>query len=237
MVNVPGIPGTAASTHSEVDLSQDGQEITASAGETGGSAKFAVQVAGEVKVPQGLVLALRTPEHRVVRAATVSTQGECEILEVPPGKYDVLAATPINDYAVASMVINGSRSSGHSLTVVAGTSVDATVTLVGGQVVVQGVAKREGKGVAGAMVVLVPKDPQKHGELFRRDQSDSDGTFSLATVIPGEYTVVAIEDGWDLDWSQPGVIVHYLAKGRRLAVSANERDSVHLPEPVEVQSR
>jgi hypothetical protein len=37
-------------------------------------------------------------------------------------------------------------------------------------------------------------------DLFRRDQSDLDGTFSLHGVIPGTYTVVAIDNGWDLDW-------------------------------------
>jgi len=158
-------------------------------------------------------------------------------MEIPPGNYELLAGTPNNDYAVTAMVINGARSRGHSLAVTSGASLDATITLVGGQAVVQGVAKRDGKAAAGAMVVLVPKDPDAHAELFRRDQSDSDGTFSLATVIPGEYTVVAIEDGWDLDWSQPGVILRYMAKGRRVVVSANEREAIHLSEPVEVQSR
>jgi protocatechuate 3,4-dioxygenase beta subunit len=38
------------------------------------------------------------------------------------------------------------------------------------------------------VVVLVPTDPDANSELFRRDQSDSDGNFTLATVIPGEYS-------------------------------------------------
>jgi len=33
------------------------------------------------------------------------------------------------------------------------------------------------KPVAGIMVALVPDDPEMHIELFRRDQSDFDGTF------------------------------------------------------------
>ena len=237
MMRVPGIhdsgtPGIQA----EIDLSQDGQEITPSAGQPAGIVKFAVNVAGEGRLPQGLMLGLRTAEHRLVRTAPVNAQGECE-MEIPPGNYELLAGTPNNDYAVTAMVINGARSRGHSLAVTSGASLDATITLVGGQAVVQGVAKRDGKAAAGAMVVLVPKDPDAHAELFRRDQSDSDGTFSLATVIPGEYTVVAIEDGWGLDWSQPGVILRYMAKGRRVVVSANEREAIHLSEPVEVQSR
>src|ERR1700676_188673 len=66
---------------------------------------------------------------------------------------------------------------------------------------------------------LVPKDPESHSDLFRRDQSDQDGSFSLRSVIPGTYTVVAIEDGWDLDWSRPGVIAHYVKHGQTVTVT------------------
>jgi hypothetical protein len=100
-----------------------------------------------------------------------------------------------------------------------------------------GFAKRGGKGVPGAMIVMVPKDPEAHGELFRRDQSDLDGTFSLGTVIPGEYTIVAIENGWDLNWSQPGVIAHYLPKGRQVVVAPTAQEPVRVSEPLEVQPR
>jgi len=41
---------------------------------------------------------------------------------------------------------------------------------------VEGTAKRAGTPFAGAMVVLVPEDPEDNADLFRRDQSDLDGT-------------------------------------------------------------
>jgi hypothetical protein len=82
-----------------------------------------------------------------------------------------------------------------------------------------------------------PKDPEANGELFRRDQSDLDGTFGLGTVIPGDYTIVAIENGWDLNWSQPGVIAHYVEHGKKITVPAGAQEPVHLTEPVEVQPR
>ena len=87
------------------------------------------------------------------------------------------------------------------------------------------------------MIVMVPKDPEMNGELFRRDQSDLDGTFSLGTVIPGEYTVVAIQNGWDLNWSEPGVIAHYVEHGNKITVPAGAREPVHLAEPVEVVNK
>jgi len=68
------------------------------------------------------------------------------------------------------------------------------------------------------MIVLVPKDPENNRDRFRRDQSDFDGTFTLRSVIPGEYTILAIEDGWDLDWAKPAVIEHYAAHGQPIVV-------------------
>lgn len=219
MLRLPGMPDSGQTgAQSEVDLTQDGQEVTPSAGDVSGGAKFAVHIAGESQVPQGLMLALRTPEHRVIRSAPVDVQGKCEMQDIPPGKYDLLAASPNTDYAVTALVINGSTGRGRELEMAGGISIDATVTLIAGKATVQGVAKRDGKAIAGAMVVLVPKAPVGHLELFRRDQSDSDGTFSLPNVIPGEYTVVAIEDGWDLHWSEPGVIGHYVPKGQKVVV-------------------
>jgi len=60
----------------------------------------------------------------------------------------------------------------------------------------------------------------------RRDQSDSDGTFTLAGAIPGKYTVVAIENGWDLEWLNPDVIKPYLGQGTPLEVMPNGKYEV-----------
>jgi hypothetical protein len=56
-----------------------------------------------------------------------------------------------------------------------------TLTVVGGAADVNGLAQRAGKGLGGAMVVLVPKNPEANRELFRRDQSDLDAA-SLSTA-------------------------------------------------------
>jgi hypothetical protein len=96
--------------------------------------------------------------------------------------------------------------------------------------------KKAGKPFAGAMVVLVPKNPETEHDLFRRDQSDLDGTFSMRGVIPGSYTLLAIEKGWDLDWSQSGVLAVYVKHGRKIQIGQGGRP-MFLAEPIEVQSR
>ena len=109
--------------------------------------------------------------------------------------------------------------------------------MVGGSLNVEGSTKRGGKPFAGAMVVLVPKNPEENRDLFRRDQSDLDGTFNLQNVVPGSYTVLAIENGWDLDWSQPAVIAAYLNHGRAIEVGNHFGRAMNLSDSVEVQSK
>ena len=86
------------------------------------------------------------------------------------------------------------------------------------------------------MILLVPKDPATEREMFRRDQSDSDGSFELSRVVPGEYTVVAIEDGWTLDWARAEVIAHYLAGGQKITVPPRIKDFA-MKEMVTVQPK
>jgi hypothetical protein len=71
----------------------------------------------------------------------------------------------------------------------------------------------------------------------RRDQSDSDGSFALRDVAPGRYTVVAIEDGWDLDWARPEVIGRYLSGGIPVTVTESSGKLLRLSQAVPVQGR
>jgi hypothetical protein len=91
---------------------------------------------------------------------------------------------------------------------------------------ISGTALRDGKPVSGAMIVLVPENFQSNGSLIRRDQSDSDGTFTLRAVLPGKYTVLALENAWDLEWLNPAVLMPYLPGGTPLEVNARQKYSI-----------
>ena len=209
------------SRSSEVEISQDNQELDASAGQAGSNISAKVELIGETAPPPQMVFALRNAQHRVVARAELSATRELSFADVAPGSYEVLAGSAIRAYSVVSMMVNGSPVPGRSFTVPAGLSLALSLSVAGGAADVNGVAQRAGKGAAGAMVVLIPKNPEANRDLFRRDQSDLDGTFTFHSVIPGAYTVIAIENGWDLDWSKPAVIAHYGAHGQKLMVGGS----------------
>ena len=53
--------------------------------------------------------------------------------------------------------------------------------------------------------------------------------FRSADAAPGQYTVVAIEDGWGMDWTRPEVIGRYLPGGIAVTVQDTLDRYVRLP--------
>ncbi len=88
---------------------------------------------------------------------------------------------------------------------------------------VEGVAERNGRPASGVMVLLAPEDAKDNQILFRRDQSDSDGSFLLFNIIPGRYRLLAIDEGWELDWADPNVLAAYLKKSITVRVYAHDK--------------
>ncbi len=224
---------------SDVYLNEDGQELDVSGGAPTASVKATVQLRGSAKLPAQLSLALRNNKNAVVAGSLVQVneKGEAEFTDIAPGKYDVVAGSPTRSFSISRITSGGQATSGHVLNVPAGSSLNISLSLVGGAVTVEGFAKRSGKAAPGVMVVLAPKHPESNRDLFRRDQSDLDGSFTLRNVIPGFYTIVAIEKGWDLDWAKPAVIATYLQHGQPIVVTEPAKGTLQLPNPVEVQPK
>lgn len=220
-----------------VDFTKDGELIDTSKSEAASQVKCSVQISGEPTIPPNLMVALRSGGRGIAVARPVDSKGEAELPEVAAGRYEVSVFGGAKRYSISRMSAEGADVSGHILTVTPGSSPSVSLTVVGGSVEVEGTAKKAGKGFAGAMVVLVPTNPEVDHDLFRRDQSDLDGTFTLHGVVPGSYTLVAIENGWDLDWSKPGVIAAYAKHGRSVRVGTQGEHSMSVAESVDVQPK
>jgi len=137
--------------------------------------------------------------------------------EIRPGTYDVVLNNAPG-FQVKSLLAKGARVPGKTIEI-SGGSVQVVVTATHGVARIDGVVQRDDKPFAGAMVVLVPHDQTGNWSMFRRDQSDSDGTFTMLEVLPGRYTLIALENGWDLDWASRSVLQPYLKNGTPVEVT------------------
>ena len=228
--------GNSMTARGDVFLNTDGQELDLTSGASAGTVKASVQIRGVTKLPDGLTVALRNGKGRIVTGAQDSDKGEVEFPALAPDRYEVIAGSAAKTYSVLRIIFEGEAKSGHFLNVTPGANLAVSLDLTGGAVTVQGFAKRSGKAAAGVMIVLVPQNPEENLDLFRRDQSDLDGSFGLQQIIPGAYTILAIEDGWDLDWAKPAVIESYRKHGQKIVVGG-EKGSMKLSSPVEVQPK
>ncbi|HSY31026.1 MAG TPA: carboxypeptidase regulatory-like domain-containing protein [Verrucomicrobiae bacterium] len=222
---------------SEISLDKDGQELDVSHAEAMASLKLSVKMPRQAPVSQQVTVGLQDSRIRIIAANAIDASGEVTLEGIPPGKYALVAFSPDSAYSVVRTVFSGVETSDHVLTLTAGSSLSGTVFLALGVVAVEGFVHRGGKPSSGVMVALIPKDPRSHLDMFRRDQSDSDGSFTLPAVIPGTYTLIAVEDAWGFQWMQPDVLNRYLQHGQNLTIGELMTNSVHLPEPVEVQPR
>jgi hypothetical protein len=172
--------------------------------------------------------------------ASEFNHGAFSLAAVPAGRWKVEVEQSGLPLPAISVAVSG-RANTRNLITVQDRAVTAVVRVSSGGMRVEGFARRGAKGVAGAMVLLVPRDPVAFPDLVRRDQSDSDGSFAIRDAAPGEYTVVAIEDGWDLDWTRPEVIGRYLPGGLAVTVTdtrdRNGDKVIRLAGPVPVQKR
>jgi len=222
---------------SEMDLVKDGQELDTSRSEPDARVKLSVKMPGQEPLPKQFYLALQDSRRQNVAFKPVDAAGETIFEDLPAGKYAIRVFSPAKPYSVVRTSSQGIEIAGHDLNITPGASLNIVVFLVSGVVTVEGFVKRGDKPLAGVMIALVPKDPESHLETFRRDQSDFDGSFVLHSVIPGSYTIVAVEDAWGFQWMQPGVLARYVQRGQDLTIGELMKGSVHLPDPVEVQPR
>jgi hypothetical protein len=134
-------------------------------------------------------------------------------LQVPPGRYEVTLQTR-SDTFLTGVSAQGATVNGRMVTVHSG---EATLTLHTriGRITVTGIATMGSKPCSGAAVLLVPAGLDDPGSFttLARDQSNTDGSFELESVVPGQYILIAVDHGWHINWKDPETLRKYLTHG------------------------
>jgi len=222
---------------SVIDLRNDGQELNLGAGEPRASLKLTVETSGHEPLPREFRIMLFDGHNRNWAFQEVDANGVALIENLPTGKYRMVIYSPSKAYSVLRTLSEAGKTSGDEVNMPASGTLELTAVLAARTAKIEGFIRRSGKAASGVMVVLIPKEATTQEQRFRWDQSDSDGSFTLSAVLPGEYTVAAIEDAWEFDWSKPAQFARYAEHGHKVTIPEGVGNTIQLPEAVEVQPR
>jgi len=221
---------------STIDLTSGSAEIDAIAGEAPATLKVTLEEEHGAKLPARMRVTLRGTAVEGVRSQ-ITAKDDVTFVGVQPAEYRFSVYGENRIYQVRRVEGASKGLSKDHLHVESGEAAEVKLVIAATATTVEGLALLKGKPAPGVMIVLVPIDATEDVEFFRRDQSDLDGTFLLPEVTAGRYIVVAIDDGWKLEWGKADVLARYLAKGVAVDIPANERHSVHLQNAIAVQAR
>ncbi len=142
-------------------------------------------------------------------------------LEVPPGRYRVTLAGEAEVY-LSGIAVKDTQISGRVVTVGSG-STTLNLKISRGRASVHGIVSGAGKPLPAAMVMLVPATMGQPGSItvLRRDQTNTDGSFAIDNLIPGDYILLAIDNGWTVNWHDASTLDKYLVQGVPIAAGSN----------------
>lgn len=212
-------PGREATTYTQdVDLQSD-MDIDPGAGDQSRIISGSVRMQGESRLPPDAGVMLRSNSGQIAMAR-LGPNGQFQFdahAEIPSGSYEIGLNT--DNMFVVSVSGTGGRVSGRTIQLQGSAPIRLSIVVAQGFARIEGMAvSGDDKPIAGAMILLMPADATNNEILIRRDQSDSDGTFTLPSVVPGHYTLLAIRNGWDLEWMNPAVLKPYLQNAESIDV-------------------
>jgi hypothetical protein len=154
-------------------------------------------------------------------------------VNLAPGTYEVTVVGVGTGAYLTGITAAGAKAVGRTVTIT-GTGT-LTLHLATKRAKVEGVVQLEGKAAQGAIVLLVPATLGEPGDLhsIERDETNTDGTFEITGVVPGQYILVAIDRGWDVNWRNPATLAQYLVYGMPvdLTRAAKVQQEVEAVEP------
>jgi len=156
----------------------------------------------------------------------VNADGTFTLQNVLPGDYRIqIEGRPANSYIKSAHlgrtdVLNGISFSGpvpESLDVVLGTT----------SAEIQGiVADSDRNPIQAAQVVLIPNRERSRIELYRTATTDQNGSFTMQTIVPGEYKLFAWEDLEPYAYNDPDFLNMYEERGTPVSVSESTKLTV-----------
>jgi hypothetical protein len=159
-------------------------------------------------------------------SAILRNDGTFSLSSLQRGSYKLFVNSSRGVVPVQKISASGAKLKGRKFTFDGTQDVQLTITLASGTGQLTGIAQLDGKLRAGVLVLLIPESGENLEDDFRMDQSDSDGTFALREILPGKFLLMAIENGWDLEWTNPAVLKPFRERADVIEIVSGDAKNV-----------
>jgi len=181
----------------------------------------------------------RSLGSRLIPMPPVGPNGEFRTAGFPPGSFDLAlienVRRPSTGYFVESVIVAGVRRRGARIDLADDDLRSVEIVLNNKTANLTGLVRdQQGRPVSSATVYLFPEDRLLWAEFgpsvqrIRATQPDSTGSYTITTIPPGEYLIVAVQGGAREDWRAMTRLTQWASQAVKTTVSGGRRQSVNL---------
>jgi hypothetical protein len=169
--------------------------------------------------PATLFVNLRNEKGSLVRIQ-VDLNGNFSLGRLPADRYEVTSNSA--DYVAAYLKGPTGERLPLTLEITSGETVRRDLILARASSVIEGTVEIAGAPQVGAFVLLMPKDPLQRW-AYRVDQTDTDGSYRLAAIPSGDYSLIALTDGADVAYRDAKIAAILTNAAKVVHVEAGDR--------------
>lgn len=195
-----------------------------------------VKAAGGATLPAQTRISLVRGVDSVVTHFTEQNKTDTTF-DAPPGDYYFSVAGGQRQLYVTGILAGDRPLPSNDIHLAPGAPTTFTLTVIPGTHTLKGIASKDGKPAAGAFILLIPTAELHDIRHAFRQQSDLDGSWNITGLAPGQYTLLAIDNGWDLDWLKPAVLSRYLPAAVTVEIPGTDSTVQTLSDPLAVKPK
>lgn len=169
------------------------------------------------KITTRLIASLRDEETGRVYSRNVGEDGSFRIPAVIAGKYRVVLSGVPGTFARSVLLEDKELKGG--VVDVASDITKLQIRASSGVGRLKGFVYRDGAAVAGTLVVLAPKVESEDASAYRGYQTDSDGSFDIENIRPGDYKLLYLPEP-DFEYANPAALKPYLGSAKDIKIEA-----------------
>jgi Carboxypeptidase regulatory-like domain len=204
----------------EIEVGGSDMEVTLRPQSMGSLSGHVVFESDRPQSSANLFVSLRNDRNNAFRAE-IDPEWNFTMRRLPAGRYEATLAGS-KDYIAAYFSGAAGEHWPLSFDISSGEAVQRDLVLTKAVSVIDGTVEHAGVPQVGAFVLLMPKNPADRW-AYRVDQTDTDGSYRLATIPSGDYFLIALSAEKDVAYRDAKVAAILAGAAKQIHVGPNEK--------------